>query len=107
MLRLRDIYSLYIKGESILGIKRILETNGVLSPTGRPTWSKKTIENILSNIKYTGMVTLSNSVDGGSYVLKQHHTAIISEYEFNTVQEMREDRSIVITDETGTHRKST
>ncbi len=103
----RDIYSLYIKGESILGIKRILEANGVLSPTGRPTWSKKTIENILSNRKYTGMVTLSNSVDGSLYVLKQHHPAIITEYEFNTVQQIREERSNVITDETGTHRKST
>lgn len=69
--------------------------------------AKKTIENILSNRKYTGMVTLSNSVDGSLYVLKQHHPAIITEYEFNTVQQIREERSNVITDETGTHRKST
>ena len=37
----KDIYHWYLKGESILGIKRKLEESKILSPTGRPTWSKK------------------------------------------------------------------
>lgn len=104
----KDIYHWYLKGESILGIKRKLEENKILSPTGRPTWSKKTIENILSNKKYIGTVKLNDSLTGEyAYILEEHHPAIITEYDFRCVQDAKRNRSNMITDETGTHRKST
>jgi len=104
----RDIYHWYLKGASILGIKRKLEENEILSPTGRPTWSKRTIENILSNKKYIGTVKLNDSITGEhEYILEEHHPAIITEYEFRCVQDAKINRSNIVTDETGTHRKST
>jgi len=104
----RDIYYWYLKGESILGIVRKLEENEVLSPTGKPRWSKKTIENILSNKKYTGSVKFINSFpEGFEYQIDEHHPAIVTEYEFNAVQEEKRNRSNMVTDENGTHRKST
>lgn len=104
----KDIYHWYLKGESILGIKRKLEERKILSPTGRLTWSKKTIENILSNKKYIGTVKLNDSLTGDhSYILEEHHPAIITEYDFRCVQDAKRNRSNIVTDETGTHRKST
>ena len=44
----------YEKGWSLLKIKKELESLKVPSPTGKKKWSVKTIENLLTNEKYTG-----------------------------------------------------
>ncbi|MCR5575682.1 MAG: recombinase family protein [Oscillospiraceae bacterium] len=43
------IFSLYIRGLSVIKIVRYLEARSILSPRGKPTWSKHTIEAILEN----------------------------------------------------------
>ncbi|MCE5342206.1 MAG: recombinase family protein, partial [Eubacteriales bacterium] len=45
---------MYLDGASIIGIQRQLATNGVLSPSGKEAWSKRSIEQILQNEKYIG-----------------------------------------------------
>ena len=50
-----DIFNLYLRGRSILGIQRELVAQGVKSPTGKDTsWCKLTIDVMLSNEKYAG-----------------------------------------------------
>ena len=70
------------------------------SPTGKDTWSKKTVENILTNIKYTGTVIIS--VDNDQYMITDHHPAIISSDAFDAVQTERDLRSNIVTDSNGT-----
>ncbi len=102
----RKIFQLYLEGNSIVGIIRDLESRQICSPSGKEKWSKKSIENILCNEKYTGTVRLLDSVSGAcEYLAKDNHPPIITEDVFQRVQEMRADRSNVIKDENGTHRK--
>lgn len=43
----RRIFSMYIKGASVVGIKRALEGDGIKTPSGRDTWAVLTIQKIL------------------------------------------------------------
>ena len=43
----RRIFSMYIKGASVVGIKRALEDDGIKTPSGRDTWAVLTIQKIL------------------------------------------------------------
>lgn len=54
----RLIFELYLGGLSIIGIKRELEKRGIKTPTGKDIWSKRTIDVMLSNEKYIGIVRL-------------------------------------------------
>lgn len=56
----RIIFELYMRGFSIIGIKRELEKRGIKTPTGKENWSKRTIDVMLSNEKYIGVVRLLN-----------------------------------------------
>ena len=58
---MRKIFELYLSGLSIVAIKRELEKCGLKSPSGKDTWSKRSIEIILSNEKYTGEVLIGKS----------------------------------------------
>ena len=69
------------------------------SPTGKDTWSKKTVENILTNIKYTGTVIIT--VNDDQYMITNHHPAIISSDAFDAVQIERDMRSNIVIDSTG------
>ncbi|MFL2062104.1 recombinase family protein [Marinilactibacillus psychrotolerans] len=57
----RIIFELYLRGFSIIGIKRELEKRGIKTPTGKENWSKRTIDVMLSNEKYIGVVRLLNA----------------------------------------------
>ena len=103
----RDIFRWYLDGASVLGIIKKLYDAGVLSPTGKEKWNKRTIETMLSNEKYTGTVTLLDSATQEyEYQMKECIPPIITENEFRAVQEEKKNRSNIVTDDEGTHRSS-
>ena len=103
----RDIFRWYLDGASVLGIIKKLYDAGILSPTGKEKWNKRTIEIMLSNEKYTGTVTLLDSATQEyEYQMKECIPPIITENEFRAVQEEKKKRSNIVTDDEGTHRSS-
>ena len=103
----RDIFRWYLGGDSVLGIIKKLSDAGISSPTGKEKWSKRAIEKMLENEKYTGTVTLlDSSTQEYEYQIKDNHPPIITENEFRSVQEEKKKRSNIITDDDGTHRSS-
>ena len=52
----RLVYDLYLSGESVVAIIRSLKLLQVETPRGKDTWSKRAIETMLKNEKYTGDV---------------------------------------------------
>lgn len=101
------IYDLYLKGKSIIGIVKELERLCIESPTGRYKWSKRTIDVMLSNEKYTGsVILLNNGKNETVYLCKNNHPAIISNETFQAVQAEKTIRSNVIKDKNGAHRKT-
>lgn len=103
----RDIFRWYLDGASILGIIKKLSDSGILSPAGKGTWSKRSIEKMLANEKYTGTVTLLDSATQEyQYQMKECHPPIITESEFRAVQEENKKRSNVVIDDGGKHRSN-
>ena len=114
-----DIYNLYLSGNSIVGIIKQLEASHIPSPSGKDKWSKRSIENILTNEKYIGTSTVFktytkdkkryiNNGEHSMYKFTEAHPSIIPTELFNKVQEERKRRSNVIEDENGNkHRKET
>lgn len=119
----KDIYRLYLEGTSILGIKKTLEKRRIPSPSGKETWSMRTIDLILSNEKYIGKIVLFKTVmvnypysvrrnNSGATLHEQFCMtngvdAIIDEETFQAVQEEKKRRSNFDEDETGRHRRKT
>ena len=98
----------YLEGASAVGIKKQLESKQIKSPKGKDTWSKHTIESILTNMKYTGDVAIADSGGSGNrYKLGDHHTGIISKEKFEAVQIERAMRSNMERTEEGWKRRST
>ena len=82
------IYDLYLEGHSFISIVDKLAEDKVPSPQGKEKWSKRAIETVLSNMKYTGNVKiLNNDPNGRSYMLQDSHPAIISADKYDKVQE--------------------
>jgi hypothetical protein len=103
----RDIFRWFLDGASVLGIIKKLSDASIPSPTGKETWSKRSIEKMLENEKYTGTVTLLDSATQEyEYQIKESHPPIITESEFRAVQEEKKKRSNVVTDDSGTHRSN-
>ena len=103
----QDIFRWYLDGASVLGIIKKLYDAGILSPTGKEKWNKRTIETMLSNEKYTGTVTLLDSATQEyEYQMKECIPPIITENEFRAVQEEKKKRSNIVTDDEDTHRSS-
>lgn len=103
----RDIFRWYLGGASVLGIIKNLADANIPSPTGKEKWNKHAIEKMLENEKYTGTVTLFDSVtQEHAYQMKDCIPPIITESEFRSVQEEKRKCSNVVTDENGTHRSS-
>lgn len=112
----KTIYQLYTEGYSLSGIAEHLEENNIPSPSGKNKWSRQTIDNILTNEKYTGDIILQktyiadffnakqkkNNGERQKYLIQSAHEPIISKEKFDTVQEMRKQRS---NKETSTGRK--
>ena len=102
------VFEWYLQGKSIIGIVKDLERRGVKSPTGKDTWSKRTVDTMLSNEKYAGNVMLlGNGHYSECYLSKENNPAIISEATFKAVQLEKARRSNVFMDENVVKRKST
>lgn len=100
----RWIFERYLSGDSLGKIAVGLETQGILSPTGKPRWNREAIDKLLSNEKYTGRVMLQKTISTGAaqiendglmdrYLYTGTHEAIISDEMFQAVQEEKQKRS--------------
>ena len=95
----RRIFAMYLCGMSILKIKSALEAEGIMSPTGKSTWSKRTIDLILSNKKYCGSSVAKSGKD--PYEIENHHEQVISPEVFQQVQTARAERTNIEIGEDG------
>lgn len=100
----RFIFDSYADGQSLGKIADDLEQKKILSPSGRPRWSREAINKLLSNEKYTGRVLLQKTISIGfaqikndgledRFLLVNHHERIISDEQFRFVQKMKQARS--------------
>ena len=104
----RNIFKWYLEGESVIRIKRRLEASGVKTSTGKDVWSKRAIEKILTNMKYTGDVAIADSGGSGNmYMYDNHHNGIISKEMYEAVQIELAARSNVEKTEEGSRRRKT
>jgi len=104
----RKIFNWYLGGLSINGIIKELEKQTIKSPTGKDRWNKRSLEVMLSNEKYKGVVRLFDNKSDVQYLSSDNHPAIITEEIFTAVQKAKADRSNVVVDENGQQvRKST
>lgn len=114
------IYSSYLDGMSIIGIQKKLKELNIPTSTGKEVWSKKAIENILTNEKYTGDVVVLKTktspekghkrvknTDSNKYMIQDFIPSIITKEIFDKVQAERKNRTNIETDGSGTHRKET
>ena len=101
------IFDLYLGGKSVLGIVKGLKDRNIKSPTDKDNWSKRSVEEMLSNEKYIGISVVNvGGEEGQIYKLNNSHLVIISKEIFDTVQKEKQKRSNVIVDENGTHRSN-
>lgn len=98
---IKRIYNSYLQGNSLVGIKRELEEDKILSPDGKIKWSTSTINSILQNEKYSGNAILQKSYTENyltkkrvpnrgempKYHVSESHDAIINKDIFMKVQE--------------------
>ncbi len=117
----RNIFSWYEQGWSIVRIKKELETLRIPSPRGKRRWAVRTISDMLSNEKYAGDSAYGKTVIAEYPSMRQvknnpdkvsksenHHPAIIDQACFERIQELRLLRTNMETDERGNRvRKST
>ena len=96
----RRIYRLFLDGMTPYKIKLTLESEGILSPSGRSTWQPRTILSILTNEKYKGdallqktfctdFLTKKMKVNEGEvpqYYVENSHPAIVSDEVYEEVQ---------------------
>lgn len=86
----KKIFNWYLDGKSAIGIVKELEKENIKSPIVKNKWSKRSIETMLENKKYTGSVKLLDSVDKENYyLLKNNQEPIISEETFKKYKKKR------------------
>lgn len=97
----KRIYREYLSGNSLLKIKRSLETDGILNGAGRSKWNESNIKQILTNEKYIGDALLqktytvdilekkreANKGQVPKYYVESSHEGIIPKDIFLKVQE--------------------
>ena len=105
----RRIFRLYLEGNSSYRIKRILESEGIKTVTGKSTWQASTIDKMLSNEKYMGDALLqktytvdfltkkkvNNNGIVPQYYVEDDHEAIIPKEIFHRVQEEKARRASI------------
>lgn len=114
------IYAKYLEGYSVVGLQKLLKDMNILTATGKEKWSKKAIERILINEKYTGDVVVMKTktspnkghkreinMDSNKYMIQDFVPAIITKDIFDAVQQERVRRTNVESDSDGNHRKHT
>lgn len=98
------IFCQFMNGDSLGKISGALARKGIISPTGKATWSRETISKLLANEKYVGNVVLgkTNVIDGvqvkshdasKQVFMRAYHPAIISHELFSDVQQEKRKRS--------------
>lgn len=97
----RMIYDLFLDGLSFTRIKKTLESQNLLTATGKKIWSESNIKSILKNEKYVGDALLQktftvdciskkvqkNNGERPMYLVTNHHDPIIDRDTFNRVQQ--------------------
>lgn len=91
----KKIFRLCIEGNSIISIRNILFEEQIPTPGGElKFWSKKSITDILKNLKYTGTAVIKpNSHPGCRTGLANACPVIITEEMYNHAQEALENRT--------------
>lgn len=103
----RQIFDWYLEGNSIVGLKKILQANNIPSPRGKEKWSKRALETMLSNEKYIGQVLLFGGNEyEHSYLKEDNYPPIIFKHIFEKVQKEKSRRSNVVKTNDGVKRKS-
>ncbi|MEA4969133.1 MAG: sigma-70 family RNA polymerase sigma factor [Candidatus Pelethousia sp.] len=109
------IFRLYLNGYSLNRITKELKALAIPSPAGKEAWSSQTLNRMLSNEKHAGNVLLQktyvkdyisgkqlkNSGQRDQYYIINHHAAIISQAEFDEVQQEKKQRSNISNTEQG------
>lgn len=104
---IRMIFRLYLTGYSLNRISKELKAMSLSSPSRKETWSSQTLDRMLSNEKYAGNVLLQktyveNFLTGKQiknvgqrerYLILHHHSPIISQNDFDKVQQEKKRRS--------------
>ena len=117
----RRIFGWYVQGWSVVRIKKELEILRIPSPKEKRRWPVSTIDDILSNEKYTGDsiygLTVGSEYPAVKRIMnnpdevqrsKNHHPHIIERNTFFLVQKMKKSRTNIELDEYGNRvRKST
>ncbi len=102
----REIFRLYLEGNSIRKLISELSRRKILSPNGHAHWGVECIRKILSNEKYAGNILLGKTIssnflngkkvrnDGqaNKYFITDCHPAIISQAQFDRVQDEKKRR---------------
>lgn len=104
---IKRIYLEYLEGANLITIAKGLESDGILTGAGKPTWRAEAIKKILSNEKYMGDALLQKTYtvdflnkkrvkNNGimpQYYVENNHEAIIPKDIFMQVQEEMSRRS--------------
>jgi DNA invertase Pin-like site-specific DNA recombinase len=90
----QHIFQLYLEGKSEAAIIEELAERNIPTSRGKERWSKKAIETVLTNEKYTGKAVILKS-DGNreAFCKLDAHEAIITHEVFDKVQEEMERRA--------------
>lgn len=59
----RSIFAYYLAGASLGKVVDMLFAKGILSPTGKPKWTRAAVDKLLENAKYIPMVGLTTYMD--------------------------------------------
>lgn len=98
----RRIYGMFLQGQSIYAIAKILTAEEITTPAGKTIWHPSTVKSILTNEKYKGdallqktytsdFLTKEKKINMGEipqYYVKNSHEAIIEPEVFDTVQKL-------------------
>lgn len=93
----KEIFGLYLQGNGIDKISKILAKRGYKTVHGSTEWSRKTVVGMLKNEKYTGNCLLQKNIcemktkkvnrgELPQYYIENSHEAIISQEDFDAVQ---------------------
>ena len=108
---IKRIYREYLEGQSLVGIGRGLEKDGIFTAAGKPRWRPESVKKILQNEKYIGDALLQKTVtvdfltkkrvknEGHvpQYYVENSHEAIIPKELYLQVQEKIHRRSNIYT----------
>ena len=98
---IRFIYEQFLGGDSFGNIIKLLEEEGIKSPSGKDKWTYSTIQSILTNERYKGDAIINktyitdciskkvrvNNGERPKYYVENNHPAIIPPAMFGRVQE--------------------